>query len=66
MPTRREIQNKTVKELRLKLGLTAAELAFAINGNREKIMEIDHLKLKDVPEPIKSKLLPLLEDVKAS
>lgn len=66
LPTRREIQNKTVKELRLKLGLTAAELAFAINGNREKIMEIDHLKLKDVPEPIKSKLLPLLEDVKAS
>lgn len=53
-------RNKTVKELRKNQSYTAQELALKLKVDNVRIMEIDHLKLKDVPEPIKSKMLPVL------
>lgn len=63
--SRREFVNRTVKELRLKLGWSAAELAFELKLDKERIMEIDHMKLKDVAEPLKSRLITYLENNKA-
>lgn len=51
---------KTVKELRKNRGLTARELAAKIRVNPARINRIDHLKLKEVPEPLKSKITPIL------
>lgn len=54
------IQKKTVKELRKNQNLTAKELAAKLKLDTNDILSIDNLKLKDVPEPLKSKLLPIL------
>jgi transcriptional regulator with XRE-family HTH domain len=51
--------NKTVKELRKNQGYTAAELAERIKVEPIEIKRIDHLKFKDVAEPLKSKLKPI-------
>jgi ribosome-binding protein aMBF1 (putative translation factor) len=51
---------KTIKELRKNQGLTAKELSYKIKIDTTEILNIDNLKLKDVPEPLKSKLLPIL------
>ena len=53
-------RNKTIKELRKNQGYTAQELAMKLKVDSISILKIDHLKLKEVPEPIKSKLLPVL------
>jgi ribosome-binding protein aMBF1 (putative translation factor) len=53
-------RNKTVEQLRKDQGYTAQELALKLKINTSFIKRIDLLKLKDVPEPIKSKILPLL------
>jgi ribosome-binding protein aMBF1 (putative translation factor) len=53
-------RNKTVKELRKNQGYTVKELAFKLKVDTSVIAKIDHLKLKEVPEPIRSKVLPLL------
>lgn len=50
---------KTIKELRKNQSLTAKELSEKIKIDTE-ILNIDNFKLKDVPEPLKSKLLPIL------
>ena len=63
--TRKELEKKTIKELRLKQGLTIAELAAKLNLVEERINEVDHLKLKDLPEPLKLKLIPYLVNYKA-
>ncbi len=55
-----QIQKKTVKELRKNQNLTAKELANKLKINTNDILNIDNLKLKDVSEPLKSKLLPIL------
>ena len=55
------IMKKTVKELRKNQGLTARELAVKLKIDSIEILNIDNLKLKDVPEPLKSKLLPILK-----
>lgn len=54
------IKNKTVKELRKNQGLTARELAERLKLNTAAILRIDDMKLKEVPEPIKSKIIPIL------
>lgn len=54
------IMKKTVKELRKDQGLTAKELADKLKINTSAILKVDDFKLKDVPEPLKSKLLPVL------
>lgn len=57
---RSKIIQKTVKELRKNQNLTAKELADKVKLDTVDILNIDNLKLKDVPEPLKSKLLPIL------
>jgi len=53
-------RNKTVKELRKNKCYTIKELAEKVNLNPSIINRIDSLKLKEVPEPVKSKVLPFL------
>ncbi len=53
--------NKTVKGLRKNQGFTARELAEHIRVNESLIKKVDHYKLKKVPEPLKSKIEPLLK-----
>jgi transcriptional regulator with XRE-family HTH domain len=54
------IRNKTVKELRKNQGFTARELAERLKLNTVAILRIDDMKLKEVPEPMKSKITPIL------
>lgn len=53
-------RNTRVKELRKNQGYTAQELALKLKLNRVEIIKIDELKLKEVPEPLKTKILPIL------
>ncbi|KJS87332.1 MAG: hypothetical protein JM58_04610 [Peptococcaceae bacterium BICA1-8] len=53
-------RNKTVKELRKKWGLTTKELAMRVKVENIDILRIDTYKIKDVPEPLKTKILPIL------
>lgn len=52
--------NKTVKDLRKNQGLTARELAMMVKVGSSMIRKVDHFKLKNVPEPLKSKIEPVL------
>lgn len=54
------IMKKEIKELRKNQSLTARELADKLKIDTIDILNIDNLKLKDVPEPLRSKLLPIL------
>lgn len=54
------IKNKTVKELRKNQGLTARELAQQLKVDPIDILKIDDKKLKDLSEPLKTKILPIL------
>lgn len=56
-------KNKTIKELRKKQGYTAQELAIKTKLNTSVILKIDNRKLKHVPEPLKSKILPSLKGI---
>lgn len=51
---------KTVKELRKNQNLTARELADKLKLETADILKIDDLRLKDLPEPLQAKLLPIL------
>ena len=53
-------RNKTVEELRKDQGYTAQELAIKLKMDTISIKRIDQLKFKNVPEPIKFKILPIL------
>lgn len=53
-------QKKTVKELRKNKCLTAKELAIKIKVETSEILKVDHLRLKDVSEPLRSKLTMVL------
>lgn len=53
-------RNKTVKELRKNQGFTAQEVASELKVDTVVIKKIDYLKLKEVPEPLRSKVLPIL------
>jgi len=52
--------NKTVQELRKNQGLTARELAGLLKVSESLIRKIDLLKLSSVPEPLKSRVEPVL------
>ncbi len=52
--------NKTVKHLRKEQGLTAQELAMMVKVGSSMIRKVDYFKIKDVPEPLKSKIEPVL------
>ncbi|MBF7084682.1 transcriptional regulator [Desulfallas sp. Bu1-1] len=51
---------KTVKELRKNQGLTAKELAEMLKVDTIDILKIDDLQLGDVPEPLRTKIAPVL------
>ncbi len=53
--------HKTVKELRKNQGLTAQELALSVKVETSLIRKVDRLKLKDVPDPLKTKITPILK-----
>ena len=53
-------RNKTIKELRKNQGYTAKEVADMLKIDTRQILKIDDLKLKEVPEPMKSKILPII------
>jgi len=53
-------RNKNVKELRKKWGLTTRELAQRVKVENIEILKVDHTKIKDVPEPLRSKITPIL------
>ena len=53
-------ENKKVKELRKDQGYTAKELAERLKLETVEILKVDNLKLKEVPEPLKTKLTPVL------
>lgn len=55
-----KIMKKPIKELRKNQNLTAKELADKLKLDTLDILNIDNLKLRDVPEPLKSNLLPIL------
>ncbi len=50
--------NQRVKNLRKNKGLTVAELAGRLKIDSIEIKRVDQLRLKDVPEPLRSKLVP--------
>ncbi|SHK19174.1 hypothetical protein SAMN02745975_03844 [Geosporobacter subterraneus DSM 17957] len=52
-------KNKTIKELRKNQGYTTQELSQRLKISNSLILKVDHMKLKDVPEPLKSKLIPI-------
>ncbi len=54
------INKRTVRELRRQQGFTARELAAIVKVDTVVILKVDDIKLKDVPEPLKSKLQPYL------
>ncbi|NLJ76662.1 MAG: transcriptional regulator [Peptococcaceae bacterium] len=54
------IKNKKVKELRKNQGLTARELAQLVKLDTIDILKVDDVRLKDLSEPIKSKIMPIL------
>ena len=54
------IKSKTIKELRKRRGYTAQELSERLKISTSLILRVDNMKLKDVPEPLKSKLIPVL------
>ncbi|MDR3543916.1 MAG: transcriptional regulator [Desulfosporosinus sp.] len=51
---------KTVKELRKNQNLTAKELADKLRLDTADILKIDDLRLRDIGEPLKTKLTPIL------
>lgn len=55
------LKNKKVKELRKNQGLTVRELAQQLKADTIDILKIDDMKLKDLPEPLKTKITPILK-----
>lgn len=57
-------KNKTVKELRKNQGLTVQELALILRVKTSLVHKIDDKKIKQVPEPLKSRITPILKGEK--
>ncbi len=54
------MRNRTVKELRKNQGLTAREVATMLRVDTVEVLQVDDRKLKDVPEPLRSRIIPIL------
>lgn len=54
------LQNKKVKEFRKNQGYTIKELSERLKIEPLILKKVDELKLKEVPEPLRSKLSPIL------
>lgn len=57
---KRTLLNKTVKELRKNQYFTAKELADKLHLDTIEILKLDDKKLKDIEEPLRSQLIPIL------
>lgn len=49
-----------MKVLRKNQGLTARELAGLLKVDTVEVLRVDNLKLRDVPEPLRGRMLPVL------
>lgn len=54
------LANRKVKELRKNQGYTVKELAEHLRVEALEIKRIDECRLKEVPEPLRARLLPIL------
>ena len=54
------LENKKVKELRKNQGYTVKELAEQLRIEAHEVRRFDECKLKEVPEPLRTRLLPIL------
>lgn len=54
------LMRKTVKELRKNQYLTAKDLADKLHLDTIEVLNLDETRLKDVEEPLRSQLLPIL------
>lgn len=54
-------KNKTIKELRKNKGYTVKELAVQIKVSESLILKVDNRKLKDIPDPLYSRLFSVLK-----
>lgn len=54
-------KNKTVKELRKNQGMTAKELSLRVKVDLKVILKIDGMRFKKVPEPLKTRIAPILK-----
>lgn len=52
-------RNQTIKDLRKNAGFTAKELALKIKCETVEITRIDHQRLKDIPQAMRDRLLPI-------
>lgn len=52
-------RNKTIKELRKNAGFTANELAVKLKCDTQVILRIDDLKLRNISDKMKDKLIPI-------
>lgn len=57
----KRFRQKTIKELRKNQSLTATELAFIAKVNTSLIVKIDDRPLKSIPEPLRSRIEPVLK-----
>ena len=54
------LNNKKIKDLRKNQGYTVKELAERLRVDIMELKRVDELKLKEAPEPLRSKLSPVL------
>ena len=54
------LMRKTVKELRKNQYLTAKDLADKLRLDTIDVLNMDNKKLKDIEEPLKSEMIPIL------
>jgi transcriptional regulator with XRE-family HTH domain len=53
-------RNRTIKELRKDQSYTAQQLAVKSGVDKTEILNIDQLKLRDIGQPTRSMILPIL------
>jgi hypothetical protein len=53
-------RNRSIKELRKDQSYTAQQLSDKSGVDKIEILKIDHLKLREIKQPIRSMLLPTL------
>lgn len=52
-------RNKSIKELRKNISLTSKELAVRTKIRPSRLLSMDKMRFKDVPEEIRERLIPI-------
>ncbi len=55
-------RNKTIKELRKDISLTAQELSLKIKCDISEILSIENIQLKELSPEMKDKLIPIFRE----